>query len=164
MTRRVLALLAAAGMAAVIHAAPGKPLTAQDVIAAFKARDWKKLRAITADRDVFVMPDGGAPERIGRISRDALFDRMADCVVGYAFLKGEYQPDNAVLMISRNQPVPNRGCDKYAYGLTFEIVGDKAVFGPVYHTTERDRIDCPPDGRAPPPPAPPAPPKPRESI
>src|ERR1700760_2762305 len=97
--KRALAFAAAVGTGTAGGAAAGPPPTAQDVIAAFKARDWATLRAITADQDVYVRPDGGAPEVIGRISRAQFFERLHDCVATFTFVKGEYQKTNGVEML-----------------------------------------------------------------
>lgn len=146
------AICATATATACVAAAP--PPTEQDVIAAFKARDWATLKAISSDKRVYVRPDGGAPEVIGWISRDQFLDRLRTCTAVLAFPSDKIHAKAGLEILCPNEPAGLKRCMVIAYGINFAIVGEKVEFDTVYRFSDSDRINCP-SNAAPPPPAPP---------
>lgn len=151
---RALLGLAAAMSATALCAAATSPLTERDVIAAFKARDWAKLKAISSSAEVYVRPDGGAPDPVGWISRDQFFNRLHACLVDRAFERDEYHPKAGLEMLCPSEPISGKPCAIIAYGINFAIIGNKVAFDTVYRFSDSDRINCP-FRKAPPPPSPP---------
>lgn len=146
-------IMASIGATAACAAIARSP-TERDVIAAFKARDWAKLKAMSSPADVYVRSDGGAPEVVGRITRDQFFDRLRGCVPLSTFEKDEFHPKAGLEMLCPKEPTGAKPCMVIAYGINFTIVGDKVAFDTVFRFSDRDRINCP-SNAAPPPPAPP---------